>query len=147
MLMTLLDMINPRWSVTTVISWDTLLRSVEHQEARKVSLEIKTTPRSKEGQFRNQDNTKKQGNNEDTSLKAMLVIDGVGFDWSDMAEEQVQTNMALMKQCDDLIVKLNQTEFTAATYKRGLTIVEDQLITYRKNEVLLVKKLQFLKEK
>ncbi|GJS10085.1 putative ribonuclease H-like domain-containing protein [Tanacetum coccineum] len=100
-------------------------------------------PRNKEGQFRNQDNTRKQGNNEDTSSKAMLAIDGVGFDWSDMAEEQVQTNMALMafldsevyndktcsktylknyetlkKQCDDLIVKLNQTEFTAATYKR-----------------------------
>ncbi|GKD14533.1 ribonuclease H-like domain-containing protein [Tanacetum coccineum] len=46
-------------------------------------------PRSKEGQFRNQDNARKQGNNEDTSLKAMLAIDGVGFDWSDMAEEQV----------------------------------------------------------
>ncbi|GJX86150.1 putative ribonuclease H-like domain-containing protein [Tanacetum coccineum] len=53
-------------------------------------------PRNKEGQFRNQDNTRKQGNNEDTSSKAMLAIDGVGFDWSDMAEEQVQTNMALM---------------------------------------------------
>ncbi|GKC38216.1 putative ribonuclease H-like domain-containing protein, partial [Tanacetum coccineum] len=94
-------------------------------------------PRSKEGQFRNQDNTRKQGNNEDTS-KAMLAIDGVGFDWSDMAEEQVQTNMALMafsdsevytdktcsktclknyetlkKQCDDLLVKLNESEFKA----------------------------------
>ncbi|GKB60396.1 putative ribonuclease H-like domain-containing protein [Tanacetum coccineum] len=33
--------------------------------------------RSKEGQFRNQDNTRKQGNNEDTSSKAMLAIDGV----------------------------------------------------------------------
>ncbi|GKA03963.1 hypothetical protein Tco_0676744 [Tanacetum coccineum] len=55
-------------------------------------------PRSKEGQFRNQDNTRKQGNNEDTS-KAMLVIDGVGFDWN-MAEEQVQTNMALMAFSD-----------------------------------------------
>ncbi|GJX57468.1 ribonuclease H-like domain-containing protein [Tanacetum coccineum] len=53
-------------------------------------------PRNKEGQFRNQDNTRKQGNNEDTSSKAMLAIDGVGFDWSDMTEEQVQTNMALM---------------------------------------------------
>ncbi|GJS65596.1 ribonuclease H-like domain-containing protein [Tanacetum coccineum] len=82
-------------------------------------------PRSKEGQFRNQDNTRKQGNNEDTSSKAMLAIDGVGFDWSDMAEEQ----------CDDLIVKLNQTKFTAATYKRGLATVEAQLITYRKNEI------------
>ncbi|GJR03144.1 hypothetical protein Tco_0526128 [Tanacetum coccineum] len=28
---------------------------------------------------------------EDISSKAMLAIDGVGFDWSDMAEEQVQT--------------------------------------------------------
>ncbi|GJW50782.1 integrase, catalytic region, zinc finger, CCHC-type containing protein [Tanacetum coccineum] len=45
-------------------------------------------PRNKEGQFRNQDNTRKQGNNEDTSSKEMLAIDGVGFDWSDMAEEQ-----------------------------------------------------------
>ncbi|GKG10852.1 hypothetical protein Tco_0342252 [Tanacetum coccineum] len=53
-------------------------------------------PRNKEGQFRNQDNTRKQGNNEDTSSKTILAIDGVGFDWSDMAEEQVQTNMALM---------------------------------------------------
>ncbi|GKE67357.1 hypothetical protein Tco_1521518, partial [Tanacetum coccineum] len=53
-------------------------------------------PRSKEGQFKNLDNTRKQGNNEDTSSKAMLAINGVGFNWSDMAEEQVQTNMALM---------------------------------------------------
>ncbi|GKE52861.1 ribonuclease H-like domain-containing protein [Tanacetum coccineum] len=57
-------------------------------------------PRSKEGQFRNQDNTRKQGNNKDTSSKVMLAIDGVGFDWSDMAEEQVQTNMALMAFSD-----------------------------------------------
>ncbi|GJW06155.1 putative ribonuclease H-like domain-containing protein, partial [Tanacetum coccineum] len=127
-------------------------------------------PRSKEGQFRNQDNTRKQGNNEDTSSKAMLAIDGVGFDWSDMAEEQVQTNMALMafldsevyndktcsktclknyetlkKQCDDLIIMLNQIEFTAATYKRGLATLEEQLITYRKNEVLFSEKVVVLK--
>ncbi|GKD12216.1 hypothetical protein Tco_1196623, partial [Tanacetum coccineum] len=112
----------------------------------------------------------KQGNNEDTSSKAMLAIDGVGFDWSDMAEEHVQTNMALMafsdfevytdktcsktclknyetrkKQCDDLIVKLNQTEFTAATYKRGLATVKEQLITYRKNEVLFSEEVAVLK--
>ncbi|GKC98523.1 putative ribonuclease H-like domain-containing protein, partial [Tanacetum coccineum] len=57
-------------------------------------------PKNKEGQFRNQDNTRKHGNNKDTSSKAMLAIDGVGFDWSDMAEEQVQTNMALMAFSD-----------------------------------------------
>ncbi|GJS05118.1 putative ribonuclease H-like domain-containing protein [Tanacetum coccineum] len=121
-------------------------------------------PRSKESQFRNQDNTRKQGNNEDKSSKAMLAIDGVGFDWSDMAEEQVQTNMALMafsdsevytdktcsktclknyetlkKQCDDLLVKLNESEFKATTYKRGLATLEDQIITYKKNEFEKVK--------
>ncbi|GJU48547.1 putative ribonuclease H-like domain-containing protein [Tanacetum coccineum] len=127
-------------------------------------------PRNKEGQFKYQDSTRKQGNNEDTSSKAMLAIDSVGFDWSDMAEEQVQTNMALMafsnsevyndktcsktclknyetlkKQCDDLIVKLNQTEFTTTTYKRGLVIIEEQLITYKKNEVLFSEEVKVLK--
>ncbi|GJS33320.1 putative ribonuclease H-like domain-containing protein [Tanacetum coccineum] len=127
-------------------------------------------PRSKEGQFRNQDNTRKQGNNEDTSSKAMLAIDGVGFDWSDMAEEQIQTNIALMafsdskvytdktcsknclknyetlkKQCDYLIVKLNESEFKATTYKRGLATLEDQIITYKKNEVLFSEEIGVLK--
>ncbi|GKE97150.1 ribonuclease H-like domain-containing protein [Tanacetum coccineum] len=37
-------------------------------------------PRDNEGQFINQDNTIKQGNNEDTSSKAMLAINSVGFD-------------------------------------------------------------------
>ncbi|GJV93873.1 putative ribonuclease H-like domain-containing protein [Tanacetum coccineum] len=96
-------------------------------------------PRSKEGQFRNQDNTRKQGNNEDTS-KAMLAIDGVGFDWSDMAEEQVQTNMALMAFSDS-----EQTEFKANTYKIGLDTIEAQLVTYRKNEVLFGEEVVVLK--
>ncbi|GJS30174.1 ribonuclease H-like domain-containing protein [Tanacetum coccineum] len=127
-------------------------------------------PRSKEGQFKNQDNTRKQGNNEDTSSKAMLAIDGVGFDWSDMAEEQIQTNIALMvfsdsevytdktcsktclknyetlkKQYDDLLVKLNESEFKATTYKRGLATLKDQIITYKKNEVLFSEEIGVLK--
>ncbi|GKB36273.1 ribonuclease H-like domain-containing protein [Tanacetum coccineum] len=92
-------------------------------------------PRSKDGQFINQDNTRKQGNNEDTSSNVMLAIDGVGFDWSDMAEEQ----------CDDLLVKLNESEFKAATYKRGLATLEDQIITYKKNEVLFSEEIGVLK--
>ncbi|GJX20618.1 hypothetical protein Tco_0223295 [Tanacetum coccineum] len=71
-----------RWSVTTVISWDTLPGSAEHQEARKISSKIKTTPGSKE--------TKK-------TLPRKCWIDGCGFDWTKMAEKiQVQSNMALM---------------------------------------------------
>ncbi|GJV80390.1 putative ribonuclease H-like domain-containing protein [Tanacetum coccineum] len=92
--------------------------------------------RSKEDQFRNQDNTRKQRNKEDTS-KAMLAIDGVGFDWSDMAEEQ--------KQYDDLVARKHETEFKAITYKRGLDTVEAQLVTYRKNEVLFSEEVDVLK--
>ncbi|GJZ91414.1 putative ribonuclease H-like domain-containing protein [Tanacetum coccineum] len=113
------------------------------------------------------DNTRKQGNNEDTSSKVMLAIYGVGFDWSDMEKEQIQKNMALMafsdsevyndktctktclknnetlkKQCDDLIVKLNETEFKVA---RGLAIVEEQLVSFRKNEVLFSEEIEVLK--
>ncbi|GJT55152.1 putative ribonuclease H-like domain-containing protein, partial [Tanacetum coccineum] len=95
-------------------------------------------PRNKEGQFRNQDNTRKKGNNKDTSSKAILAIDGVGFDWSNMAEEQVQTNMAL-------IASIQKMKFTAATYKRGLATVEEQLITYRNNEVLFSEEVAVLK--
>ncbi|GJX21567.1 hypothetical protein Tco_0226012 [Tanacetum coccineum] len=57
----------------------------------------------------------------------------------------LQNYETLKKQCDDLIVKLNQTEFIAATYKRGLATVEAQLITYRKNEVLFSEEVAVLK--
>ncbi|GJW70106.1 hypothetical protein Tco_0127023 [Tanacetum coccineum] len=44
-----------------------------------------------------------------------------------------------------MIVKLNQTEFIAATYKGGLATIEEQLITYRKNEVLFSEEVAVLK--
>ncbi|GJU61442.1 putative ribonuclease H-like domain-containing protein, partial [Tanacetum coccineum] len=47
-------------------------------------------PRNKEGQFGYQDNTRKQGNNEDTSSKEILAIDGVGFNWSDWQKNRYQ---------------------------------------------------------
>ncbi|GKF10425.1 ribonuclease H-like domain-containing protein [Tanacetum coccineum] len=87
-------------------------------------------PRNYDQGSRNHENTRRTVNVEETSSKAMLAIDGVGFDWSDMAEEQIQSNMALMafsdsevhndkswsksclnnyetlkKKCDDLIAK------------------------------------------
>ncbi|GKG29872.1 hypothetical protein Tco_0419770 [Tanacetum coccineum] len=37
---------------------------------------------------------------EDASEKAMCAIDGDGFDWSDMAEDEIQANMALMAFTD-----------------------------------------------
>ncbi|GJR06646.1 putative ribonuclease H-like domain-containing protein [Tanacetum coccineum] len=76
---------------------------------------------------------------------AMCAIDGAGFDWSDMAEEEIQVNMALMafsdsevtndkscsksclknyealkKQYDDLLVKLDDTGFKLYLQKRSV---------------------------
>ncbi|GJU18118.1 putative ribonuclease H-like domain-containing protein [Tanacetum coccineum] len=102
--------------------------------------------------------------------KAMCAIDGGGFDWSDMAEDEVQANMALMaftdsevstdktcsktclhnyetlkKQYDDLRVKLDDTAFKAATYKRGLSILEEQVVKYKESEVLFSEEIALLK--
>ncbi|GKE67542.1 hypothetical protein Tco_1521703, partial [Tanacetum coccineum] len=44
-----------------------------------------------------------------------------------------------------LFVKLNESEFKATTYKRGLATIEDQIITYKKNEVLFSEEIGVLK--
>ncbi|GJX82669.1 hypothetical protein Tco_0332150 [Tanacetum coccineum] len=92
----------------------------------------------------NQDSSSKAVRIEDAFEKAMCAIDGAGFDWSDMVENEIQANMALMaftdsevsndktcsksclqhyealkKQYDDLLVKLDDTGFKASAYKRG----------------------------
>ncbi|GJT44438.1 putative ribonuclease H-like domain-containing protein [Tanacetum coccineum] len=104
-------------------------------------------PRSKEGQFRNHDNTRKQGNNEDTS-KAMLAIDGVDSEvYTDKtcSKTCLKNYETLKKQYDNLLAKLHQTEFKATTYKRGLDTIKAQLVTYRKNEVVFGEEVVVLK--
>ncbi|GKF45721.1 hypothetical protein Tco_0135523, partial [Tanacetum coccineum] len=49
---------------------------------------------------KNQDNSRRTINVEETSSKAMVAIDGAGFDWSYMADDEVPTNMALMDFSD-----------------------------------------------
>ncbi|GJV95677.1 putative ribonuclease H-like domain-containing protein [Tanacetum coccineum] len=86
---------------------------------------------------------------EDASKKAMCAIDGARFYWSDMAKEEIQANMALMafsvSEHDDLLVKLDDTGFKAATYKRGLATLEEQIIKYREHEVLFSEEIALLK--
>ncbi|GKB22236.1 putative ribonuclease H-like domain-containing protein, partial [Tanacetum coccineum] len=127
-------------------------------------------PRSKDNRNWNQGSSSKAVRIEDASEKAMCAIDGAGFDWSDMAEEEIQANMALMafsdsevtndkscsksclqnyealkKQYDDLLVKLDDTGFKASTYKRGLSILEGQILKYKESEVLFSEEIALLK--
>nr|GEW25893.1 hypothetical protein [Tanacetum cinerariifolium] len=56
--------------------------------------------KNQESRPRNQDSSRKTVNIEDTSSKAMVAIDGAGFDWSYMADDEAPINMALMDFSD-----------------------------------------------
>ncbi|GJS61811.1 putative ribonuclease H-like domain-containing protein [Tanacetum coccineum] len=77
---------------------------------------------------------------EDAFEKAMCAIDGTGFDWSDMAEGEIQANIDLM-DCSDS----NDTSFKASTYKRGLSIFEGKILKYKESEVLFSEEIALLK--
>ncbi|GKE74963.1 hypothetical protein Tco_1537004 [Tanacetum coccineum] len=87
-----------------------------------------------------------------------------------MADDEVPTNMTLMAfsdckvhtdktcsntclksfetlktQLDNLRIEFNKSEFSLATYKRGLASVEEQLFFYKKNEVSFCEQLAVLK--
>ncbi|GJZ36913.1 putative ribonuclease H-like domain-containing protein [Tanacetum coccineum] len=118
-------------------------------------------PRSQENRNRSQDSSRRTVNVEESSSKAMLAIDGTGFDWSYMADDEASTNFALMafsdyevqnnktccKTClkifedlkskyDKLRIELNKSESDLDSYKKGLSSVEEQLVFYKKNESL-----------
>ncbi|GJZ07233.1 putative ribonuclease H-like domain-containing protein [Tanacetum coccineum] len=127
-------------------------------------------PRNQESWPRNQDSSKRTMNVEDTSSKEMVAFDEAGFDRSFMSDEEVPTNIALMafsdsevhkdKTCsntrlksfetlktqyDNLRIEFNKSEFDLATYKRGLAYVEEQLVFYKKNEVMFTNQIAVLK--
>ncbi|GJU28963.1 hypothetical protein Tco_1172552 [Tanacetum coccineum] len=131
---------------TATLSAKVWSKEYYHRTGKRFSINANEllAPRSKESQFRNQDNTRKQGNNEDKYSKEMLAIDG-WFIHDKHVLKLAWKCETLKKQCDDLLVKLNASEFKATTYKRGLATLEDQIITYKKNEVLFSKEVTVLK--
>ncbi|GKD37408.1 ribonuclease H-like domain-containing protein [Tanacetum coccineum] len=64
--------------------------------------------RNQDSRNRNQDSSIRTVNVEETSSKAILAIDGAGFNWSYMADDEVPTNMALMIFSDSELEKLKQ---------------------------------------
>ncbi|GJU77508.1 uncharacterized mitochondrial protein-like protein [Tanacetum coccineum] len=106
-----------------------------------LSMRTRRGPKNQDNINRNQDSSKRTVNVEETSSKATMAIDGVGFDWSYMVDDEVPTNMALM-DFSTLRIEFNKSEFNSATYKRGLESVEEQLVFYKNNEGHLQKEDQ-----
>ncbi|GJR63876.1 ribonuclease H-like domain-containing protein [Tanacetum coccineum] len=126
--------------------------------------------RSQENRSKSQDISRRTVNVEESSSKAMLAIDGTGFDWSYMTQEEASTNFALMaffaskvqnnKTCSKtclknfedlksryykLRIELNKSECDLDSYKKGLALVEEQLVFYKKNESMLCDQIVVLK--
>ncbi|GJY66234.1 ribonuclease H-like domain-containing protein [Tanacetum coccineum] len=80
-------------------------------------------PRNQDSRNRNQDSSRRIINVEETSSKAMLSIDGAGFDWSYMADDEVPTNMALIAFSD--FEEFQQHEFEGYGPKTSKNVCED----------------------
>ncbi|GJX16432.1 putative ribonuclease H-like domain-containing protein [Tanacetum coccineum] len=101
-------------------------------------------PRNQDSRNRNQDSSRRTINVEETSSKAMVAIDGAvltGAIWQMM--KFLQTWLLWLFQT--LRIEFNKSEFNLATYKRGLASVEEQLVFYKKNEVIFCEQLVVLK--
>ncbi|GJR18275.1 putative ribonuclease H-like domain-containing protein [Tanacetum coccineum] len=109
-------------------------------------------------------------NAEDLGIKIVGTGIKTALEGLYMADDEVPTNIALMAfsdskvhndktcsktylksfetlktQLDDLRIEFNKSEFNLATYKRGLAYVEEQLVFYKKNEVIFYEQLAVLK--
>ncbi|GJW93146.1 putative ribonuclease H-like domain-containing protein [Tanacetum coccineum] len=87
---------------------------------------------------------KKEPKVEESSHKAMMAIDGIGWDWSFIAEEnEASENQALVveENTENLTTKISKlreelfnSESDLCNYKRGLSQVEARLVEFKINE-------------
>ncbi|GKA63719.1 ribonuclease H-like domain-containing protein, partial [Tanacetum coccineum] len=100
---------------------------------------------------RNQDNRNREPARRTgpANEKALMVQDGLGYDWSDQAEE-LPTNFALMAYTSSGSSNSSgsDTEYpllNVAAYKIGLESVEARLVMYQKNETVYEEDIKILK--
>ncbi|GJW71002.1 putative ribonuclease H-like domain-containing protein [Tanacetum coccineum] len=104
------------------------------------------SPRKQESRPRNQDSLIKTVNVEETSSKAMVAFDGAEvYNDKTCSNTCLKTFKTLKTQYDNLRLEFNKSEFDLATYKRGLAFVKEQLVFYKKNEVMFCDQIAVLK--
>ncbi|GKC24903.1 hypothetical protein Tco_1027053, partial [Tanacetum coccineum] len=77
-------------------------------------------------------------------LMAFQTIDRVHNDKT-CPKTYLKSFETLKTQLDDLRIEFNKYEFNLANYKRGLASVEEQLVFYKKNDVIFCEQLVILK--
>ncbi|GJY57251.1 uncharacterized mitochondrial protein-like protein [Tanacetum coccineum] len=93
-------------------------------------------PKNQESRARNQDNSRRTVNVEETASKAMVAIDGTGFDWSYMADEEVSTNLALTDFSD--LEEFQQPEFEGYGIKANKSVCENSSNEIKKTTDALI---------
>ncbi|GJT68127.1 ribonuclease H-like domain-containing protein [Tanacetum coccineum] len=86
---------------------------------------------------RNREPVRRNVTVETTETKALVAQDGLGYDWSDQAEEG-PTNLQLCQ-------KYTQSQLNVGPHKVGLESVEARLDVYKKNEVVFEEDIKILK--
>ncbi|GJY87811.1 ribonuclease H-like domain-containing protein [Tanacetum coccineum] len=86
-----------------------------------LSMRTRKGPRNQNSRNRNQDSSRRIVNVEETSSKAMVAIDGAGFDWSFIVDDEVPTNMALMAFSDSEAIEDSNKSLSFEGY--GLRLV------------------------
>ncbi|GJY99322.1 putative ribonuclease H-like domain-containing protein [Tanacetum coccineum] len=85
---------------------------------------------------------------ETTKTKALVAQDGLGYDWSDQAEEG-PTNFALMAYTSSGSSSSSssdsESQLNVRVYKAGLESIKARLDVYKKNEVIFEEDIKILK--
>ncbi|GJV16609.1 putative ribonuclease H-like domain-containing protein [Tanacetum coccineum] len=97
---------------------------------------------------RNREPVRRNVTVETTETKALVAQDGLGYDWSDQAEEG-PTNFALMAYTSSGSSSSSssdsESQLNVGAYKAGLESVEARLDVYKKNEVVFEEDIKILK--
>ncbi|GJZ51711.1 retrovirus-related pol polyprotein from transposon TNT 1-94 [Tanacetum coccineum] len=99
--------------------------------AKLPMLKLGEAPRSKDNRNWNQGSSSKAVKIEDASEKAMCAIDGAGFDWSDMADEEIQDQTWLLHAFLDLKARFNTGRQNVILVRaRDLMLLSTQIVGF-----------------
>ncbi|GKF38177.1 hypothetical protein Tco_0118238, partial [Tanacetum coccineum] len=81
---------------------------------------------------------------EETTLNDLVSqCDGLGYDWTDQAEEECVKE--LKEQNKQLVKDLRTARISAVSYKTGLESIEARLVVFKKNESVYEEDIKLLK--